>query len=51
MRQKGDVEFGQIVSRLRIGEMTDDDIRVLASRFITVIKGTGIVTCRRGKVK
>ncbi|PAV63300.1 hypothetical protein WR25_02411 isoform E [Diploscapter pachys] len=40
MRQKGDVEFGQIVSRLRIGEMTDDDIRVLASRFITVIKGT-----------
>ena len=36
MRQQGDQQFAQLLSRLRIGEHTSDDIAVLRSREVSI---------------
>ena len=34
MRQKGGTLFAQILNRIRVGEINDEDIKILSSRFI-----------------
>ena len=43
MRQKDDLAFAQLLNRLRLNEMTEEDKQVLQTRVLTVI----LVTTRR----
>lgn len=41
MRQEDDLDYAKMMGRCRIGSPTDDDIRRLMKRFISVIKDPG----------
>ena len=43
MRQKDDLHYAEMMNRFRVGSPTDDDIRAIMSRFISVITGKGIL--------
>ena len=43
MRQKDDLAFAQLLNRLRLNEMTEEDKQTLQTRVLTVI----LVTTRR----
>ena len=43
MRQKDDLAFAQLLNRLRLNEMTEEDKQMLQTRVLTVI----LVTTRR----
>lgn len=41
MRQAGDLAYAQMMSRFRIASPTDDDIREICKRFVSVLNGKG----------
>jgi len=41
MRQEDDRDYAEMMGRCRIGSPTDDDIRRLMKRFISVVKDPG----------
>jgi len=41
MRQGDDKDYADMMSRIRIGSPTDDDIKRLMKRFITVVNDPG----------
>jgi hypothetical protein len=42
MRQKKDKVYAERMSRFRLGSPSDDDIKALMARFISVLTGKGI---------
>lgn len=41
MRQKDDLHYAEMMNRCRVGSPTDDDIRALMTRFISILSGKG----------
>ena len=46
VRQKGDPVYAEMMSRIRIGSPTDDDVKLLLKRMISVLDNQSKSNCK-----